>query len=287
MSRILWLASYPKSGNTWLRAFLHNLFRNPSAPFDINRMSALTAGDSQAHWFRRLDPRPPTALDRADLARLRPEVHTLIAGSAPDTVMVKTHNALVEVAGTPMITQALTAGALYVVRNPLDIALSYAHHLGCPVDDIIALMETNGFETPASETHVPEHHSDWSSHVESWTRWVHPGLHVVRYEDMGRRPGPTFRAIAAFLGVKPPRERLERAVRHSSFRALRAQEDAQGFVERTPAQARFFRTGKPGGWRAALDEGQVARLVARHRVQMERFGYLPEGSGSASPAASP
>lgn len=286
MSKILWLASYPKSGNTWLRAFLHNLFRNPDTPFDINRMSALTAGDSQAHWFRCLDPRPPAALSRADLAHLRPRVHALIAGSAPDTVMVKTHNALVEAAGAPMITQALTAGALYVVRNPLDIALSYAHHLGRPVDDIIALMETSGFETPASETHVPEHHSDWSGHVESWTRRDHPGLHVVRYEDMSRRPGPTFRAIAAFLGRKPPRERLERAVRHSSFRALRAQEDERGFVERTPAQARFFRAGRPGGWREALDEGQVARLVARHRVQMERFGYLPEGYGGARPAAS-
>ena len=281
MSRILWLASYPKSGNTWLRAFLHNLFRDTDAPFDINRMSELTAGDSQARWFRRFDPRPPPALSRADLARLRPEVHALIAGSAPDTVMVKTHNALVEAAGAPMIAQPLTAGALYVVRNPLDVALSYAHHLGRPVDDVIALMATTGFETPASETLVPEHHSDWSSHVESWTRARHPGLHVVRYEDMSRRPGPTFRAIAAFLGLKPPRARLERALRHSSFRTLRAQEDEAGFIERTPAQDRFFRAGKTGGWRGVLDEDQIRRVVARHRAQMERFGYVPEGYGDA------
>ncbi len=283
MSKILWLASYPKSGNTWLRAFLHNLFRDPSAPFDVNRMSELTAGDSQARWFRRLDPRPPAELSRAELARLRPEVHALIAESAPDTVMVKTHNALVEAAGAPMITQTLTAGALYVVRNPLDVALSYADHLGRPVDDIIALMETTGFETPASETLVPEHHSDWSSHVESWTRAPHPGLHVVRYEDMSRRPGPTFRAIAAFLGLKPPRARLERAMRHSSFRALRAQEDEAGFIERTPAQDRFFRAGKEGGWRGVLDEHQIRRVVAHHRAEMERFGYLPEGYEDTAP----
>ena len=46
MGRIIWLASYPKSGNTWLRAFLHNLLRDPKTPFDVNRMSELTAGDS-------------------------------------------------------------------------------------------------------------------------------------------------------------------------------------------------------------------------------------------------
>ncbi len=284
MSRILWLASYPKSGNTWLRAFLHNMLRNPREPFDINRMSELTAGDSQAQWFRRLDPRPPTALSREDLARLRPGVHAQIAESSPDTVMVKTHNALVEAAGVPMITLSLTAGTIYVVRNPLDVVVSYAHHLGQSADDIIALMETKGFETPATETQVPEHHGDWSTHVESWTGRNHAQLHVVRYEDMSRRPGPTFRAVAAFLGLKPPRERIERAVRHSSFRALRAQEDRTGFVERTPAQDRFFRSGRVGGWREALSEAQVRRVVERHRAQMARFGYVPAGHEGADAA---
>ena len=277
MSNILWLASYPKSGNTWLRAFLHNLFRNPDTPFDINRMSELTAGDSQARWFRQLDARGAEALSRDDLARLRPGVHALIAESAPDTVIVKTHNALVEVAGAPMITQSLTAGAIYVVRNPLDVVLSYAHHLGQPVDDIITLMETGGFATPATEHQVPEHHGDWSTHVESWTGRAHKQLHVVRYEDMSRRPGPTFRAVAAFLGLKPPRERIERAMRHSSFRTLRAQEDRSGFIERTPAQERFFRAGRVGGWKGVLDDAQVRRVVERHRTQLERFGYLPAG----------
>ena len=277
MSGILWLASYPKSGNTWLRAFLHNLLRNARTPFDINRMSELTAGDSQAHWYRRLDPRPPVALGGEDLARLRLRVHTLIAESAPDTVMVKTHNALVEVDGVPMITQSLTAGAIYVVRNSLDVVASYAHHLGQPTDDVITLMETRGFHSPATADQVPEHHSDWSTHVESWTASSHPQLHVVRYEDMSRRPGPTFRAIAAFLGLKPPRERLERAMRHSSFRSLRAQEDRTGFIERTPSQDHFFRAGKVDGWREVLDDAQVRRVVERHRAQMERFGYLPSG----------
>ena len=277
MSGILWLASYPKSGNTWLRAFLHNLFRNEKTPFDINRMAELTAGDSQAQWFKRLDPRPPAELGQEDLARLRPKVHALLSESAPDTVMVKTHNALVDVDGVPMITQSLTAGAIYVVRNPLDVLVSYADHLGQPVDDVITLMETRGFQTPASEDLVPEHYGDWSTHVESWTGRPHPQLHVVRYEDMSRRPNSTFRAVAAFLGLKPPRERLERAMRHSSFRVLRTQEDRAGFVERTPVQNRFFRAGKVGGWRRALDDAQVRRIVERHRAQMERFGYVPAG----------
>ena len=102
-------------------------------------------------------------------------------------------------------------------------------------------------------------------------------LHVVRYEDMSSRPGPTFRAVAGFLGLKPPRERIDRAIRHSSFRALRAQEDRSGFIERTPVQNRFFRAGKVDGWRSVLDDAQVRRVVEQHRAQMERFGYTPAG----------
>lgn len=64
-------------------------------------------------------------------------------------------------------------------------------------------------------------------------------------------------------------------MRHPSFRSLRAQEDRVGSIERTPSQDRFFRAGKVGSWREALDDAQVRRVVERHCAQMERFGYLP------------
>ncbi len=277
MGNIIWLASYPKSGNTWLRAFLLNLVTDAPQPVDINKLAALTHGDSQATWYAPLDTRPATALSVEDLARLRPRAQARIAESSPDSVFVKTHNALVEVAGTAMISQSLTAGVIYVVRNPLDVVLSYADHLGQPAGDIIALMAERGFETPATEYNVPEHHSDWSSHVKSWTQISHPALHVVRYEDMAAKPAPTFAAIARFLGIDAPRERLLRAVRFSSFKVLRAQEKKDGFVERTPVQKNFFRAGKSGGWRKKLTEDQVRRVVETHREQMERFDYVPKG----------
>ena len=277
MGNIVWLASYPKSGNTWLRAFLHNLMTDAEQPVDINKMAALTQGDSQAQWYAEFDDRPPPALSAEDLARLRPKVHAHIAESSANSVFVKTHNALVEVAGSAMISRSVTAGVIYVVRNPLDVALSYADHLGVQVDDVLDLMATSGFETPPSETHVPEHHSDWSSHVKSWTRTAHPALHVVRYEDMASRPAVAFAAIAGFIGINPARETLLRAVRFSSFKVLRAQEKKKGFVERTPVQKSFFRAGKSGSWRTQLTQAQIRRMLGDHREQMQRFDYVPQG----------
>ena len=108
---------------------------------------------------------------------------------------------------------------------------------------------------------------------------------VVRYEDMSRRPGPTFRGVAAFLGLKPP-ARAHRAGGAAFLlpHACGAQEDRTGFVERTPAQDRFFRSGRVGGWREALSEAQVRRVVERHHAQMARFGYVPAGHEGADAA---
>ena len=66
-------------------------------------------------------------------------------------------------------------------------------------------------------------------------------------------------------------------MRHASFKELRKQEDSEGFPERSAAQERFFRSGKAGGWRDVLSDNQVHRIVAVHRAQMARFGYIPEG----------
>jgi len=277
VGKIIWLASYPKSGNTWLRAFIHNLLRDPKEGFDINKLTAFTLGDSMPAFYRKLDPRPPEQLSFEDVARLRPRVHQDLTGVSPDNVFVKTHNALVQDHGHPTVNFAATAGAIYVVRNPLDVAISYAHHQGVTVDEIIGLMAATAMRTPNRESFVSELVCSWSVHVESWTARPHPGLHVVRYEDMHAKPQQAFGGIAAFLGLKPPRERLERAIRHSSFRSLRDQEDKKGFAERSPVAERFFREGKSGQWRSVLTPDQVKRIVQDHRAQMARFGYVPEG----------
>ena len=58
MGAIIWLASFPKSGNTWMRSFLHNLLRNPTESYDINTLTDFTYGEAQTRWFRPFDPRP-------------------------------------------------------------------------------------------------------------------------------------------------------------------------------------------------------------------------------------
>ena len=139
MGKLIWLASYPKSGNTWLRAFLHNLMRNPNEPYDINRLTDFTLSDAQMRWYQTWST---SARARRSRRKRSPpcdrRMHEAMTRAHPDTIFVKTHNALVEDRGTPMITMEYTAGAIYVIRNPLDVVISYADHYGLTLDAAIA-----------------------------------------------------------------------------------------------------------------------------------------------------
>ena len=278
MGDIVWLASFPKSGNTWMRAFLYNLFHNRERSFDVNRMAGeLFQSDGALMWFQMLDRRPLAEWSSEDVASMRPRVNELIAQAQKGTLFCKTHNALMTIRGYPTVNLAVTSGAIYIVRNPLDVALSFADFMGFGVDEAIDHMATHNLETPHDPTlnNVGIILGSWSQHAESWTENPNPRLHVVRYEDMLDHPSRVFGATARFLGLKPSRQRLLQAIRNSSFKTLRRQEDQRGFKEKSPTQEKFFRRGTAGHWRQELTPEQVERICSQHRVQMERFGYLP------------
>jgi hypothetical protein len=279
MGKIVWLASYPKSGNTWMRAFLHNLFRNPDRPLPLEQLGGgnLTTAETALEWYQALDPRSPSEWSQEEIDTMRLKVHEAIAASVQGNIFCKIHGAIFELRGSMTVNLSVSAGAIYIVRNPLDVVLSYADFQGITVDVAITALGARNFELPRDAGNVSEPLGSWSQNVESWTGKPSPALHVVRYEDLIAKPVATFGSVAKFLGVAAPRTRLEKAVRHSSFKVLRNQEDKTGFSERSPAQQRFFRSGKSGGWRETLSDEQVGRIVADHREQMERFDYIPDG----------
>lgn len=276
---IIWIASYPKSGNTWTRAFLHNLIKimegETQGLISINKMGELTTWEFSAKSYVKFLGKHPKDATHAEIAAARPKVQALIAAEARGLAFVKTHNALVLDHGIPTINFAVTSGAVYVVRNPLDVAISYAHHMNRSIDSTIALMETDDIKTSVKEKVVHEVYGSWSQHVASWTGKSHRALYVMRYEDMLERPNETFGKLARHLLLTPSAEQLDKAIDLSSFDRLQQQEREEGFKEKPEKADRFFREGRSGQWRGRLSTDQVQKIVKAHAVQMERFGYLP------------
>jgi hypothetical protein len=280
-SGIVWLASFPKSGNTWTRAFLHNLAKILSLETEsqnINELGRFSAGEPAKARFTEALGHEPTDDNREEIAKIRHCVQEKLADEQEGLVFVKTHSALVTDRGSVTINFAVTSGAIYIVRNPLDVAISYAHHIGRSIDEAIDLMALEGAETRVTEKQVYEVFGSWSEHVRSWTRKPHPAIYVMRYEDMLADPKKTFGGLVEHLLIEARPRQIAKAIQRSSFKNLQEQERESGFRERPEkASADFFREGRAEQWKEVLTKAQIDRIVKDHGEQMERFGYLPTG----------
>lgn len=281
MSKIFWLASYPKSGNTWFRAFLTNLRRDTDTPASINVLDG--ANSSSRRLFDETTGAESSDLTPSEVERLFPSVFEHIAARAEEPLFFKIHHAYTFGAnGRPLIPGSATRGAVYLLRNPLDVAVSYAHHRGEDIETIIDGMR----DEEEALAHSPDRLYpvlrqsllSWNSHVLSWMEHTAFPVHLMRYEDMSHAPLRTFSGAARFLGLSDDPQRIQKALRFSSFGELQKQEQAAGFAGKSSGSPSFFRTGAVGSWRQVLTEPQARRLVHDHRGVMQQFGYLtPDG----------
>lgn len=273
MSGLLWLASYPKSGNTWLRIFLANLAAGSSAPVDINcltttQFAARELWDDLVGW-------ETSELLPSEREALRLPAQIALAARMPDAA-VKTHEVFADPQdGNPRFAAAAARAVLYIVRNPLDVAVSLSHHNGESLDEAISFMNDSRAALAAEPNARQEYQliCDWSVHVRSWADAPNMPVCVLRYEDMLAAPERTFLRAAQVAGGRSDPEEIARAIAQSRFVELQRQETERGFVERM-ANRPFFRHGRSGGWRGLLTARQVGRIIERHADTMRRFGYL-------------
>lgn len=273
MGKIIWLASYPKSGNTWVRAFLANLFSGVDLPVGLNALNTFCSNVTSREAFDEAAGRPTLDAAEEDVLRLRTEVLRAFCATVPESAFLKTHSRFGGQFGLPLIDPQFTAGAIYIVRNPLDVVISAANHFGVTVEEMARHMADPQFSTAASALHVKDYVGSWSDNVASWTTPAHPKFHIMRYEDMCAAPETEFARLVSFLGLKPTPERFSRAVQFSQFSSLAEQERTDGFKERKSRTAAFFRRGRPGEGRETLAPALIEDIVSAHRAQMTRFGY--------------
>ncbi|MCZ0812897.1 MAG: sulfotransferase domain-containing protein [Pseudomonadota bacterium] len=260
LRRIIWLASYPKSGNTWMRSLLAHYFMPKGKAPDINNLRQFTTGDVRKDFFDAAAGGHYQGGSVEEWVRLRPKVLRLIAGSKPDHHFVKTHCQASVFLGEPLIPADVTAAAIYMMRNPFDVAPSFARHQAVDLDTAIGKMCDIATVTGAHEG-IYDALGRWDDHVRSWTEAPGLPLHVIRYEDMLARPAPTVRKLLEkFLRVKVDKPKLAYAVKSTSFQAMKAQEATLGFTEKPRGMQSFFAKGQAGAWREDLTPAQVARL---------------------------
>ena len=273
MKSIVWLASYPKSGNTWLRVFLANYIYNAEKPVPINQVHRVGIGDSNSKAYRMVFKGPFDPTDPLQGVRVRPAVLQGIVNNKADINLVKTHCENTSAFGVTLIPPELTRSAIYIIRNPLDMIVSYASHYGNTIDEAIEGIGRKDNTLPGIDETVYQYLGTWSNHVIGWAKARKFPVLVLRYEDMLKDPHEAFDRAVHHIGLPIDQDRLERSVRFSDFKVMQEQELNTGFVENSDNQQRFFRSGKADQWKTTLTENQIAQIRQDHGRVMKKFGY--------------
>jgi aryl sulfotransferase len=290
VTRSIWLASYPKSGNTWFRMLVANLSATDK-PADINDLPERGGIASARGPFDYLTLIDSGLLTHDEIDCLRPRVYEELASGAqddeydkPDDIppvrFVKVHDAYTPTPkGEPLLAgRRGAAGAIVIVRDPRDVAPSLANHNRVDIDAAIALINNPQAVYCAKPRRMHDQLrqslQSWSGHLSSWLDQTDVPVHLVRYEDLQADTQAAFRKALDFAGRPATDENIARAVAYADFAELRRQEQDKGFAE-TPQRpgGLFFRRGEAGAWRDELTPEQVARIEAAHAPMMLRLGY--------------
>ena len=232
---LIYLASFPKSGNTWTRLFLFALF-NPMVRDDSNFNLSDIAGragqmDVTFQLFERILGKPHYEISDQEVAQTMPLAQKLLAIQQDKKVFVKTHLCNGAWHGTRTIGLDTFRSAVYIVRNPLDVTPSFASHMGTDIDDSIQAMarpshfiggrqkkfnleeaikaekdkrpelsDEEAKEKALAPGQIPQLMGSWSEHVSSWTAEPDPRVIYMRYEDMKHSPEDTFYRTVKHLG---------------------------------------------------------------------------------------
>jgi hypothetical protein len=288
----IWLASYPKSGNTWFRLLVTS-FRREGA-IDINDIGQPRGMASARSWFDNVLLFPSGLLTHEECDRVRPRLYAAGCPAPEDfepedmwtrtagAWFVKTHDAYTSTPdGEPLMGGSeAAAGVILIVRDPRDVCASLANHNSATIDQAINFMghPESMFcgERHRQHSQLRQQLLHWSGFIASWLDQTDVPVHLVRYEDMKADAESALRRGLAFAGIEAAAEETGLAARSVDFDELRRQEREHGFRE-APLRSRggFFRKGVSGGWKEELDAGQAERIEREHGAMMRRLGYLP------------
>lgn len=274
--QIVWLASYPKSGNTWLRLFLDAYLLGD---VDINEILC-TVTDDRADRVPMIDGSSIANLpvDIQHLARPMGLINLVRAynqhGNKEVPLLVKTHTSHMVANGVELLPMSLTKAVVYIVRDPRDVVISFAKHMGVEIDVAIDYMCDKYRTLTSSNDRMADFLSSWDGHVNSFLNADTHNVAVFTYEGMRETPVATFSDILHHMGIPVDQKKVERALEAVEINKLREREKKEGFRESSPhAKDQFFGPGKVGNWDGVLTDTQRYRIERKFSRVMKRLGY--------------
>ena len=266
---IIWISSYPKSGNTWVRLFLESYFSKIKNNFRFG-------GFPELEDFEKLN------IDYTNLNNIIKNWKTLqeIRNLDGRTNILKTHNALCTIGNYSFTDKNNTLGAIYLVRDPRDVVVSYANHLGLSYDEVITTMlnsHASGIKKFNDKEFDIEIMGRWADNYNSWKDYKGRDFLIIRYEDLVAKKTTEFLKILNYLknlsNIDVNIDQMNKSIKDTSFEKLKKEEELYGFDQAT-GNGPFFRKGIVGDWKEKLKKEQVKKIEESFFKEMRELKYL-------------
>ena len=275
---IIWLASYPKSGNTWLRSFLTNYLNKRTSNFDFSLLDQIRRFPRKELY----DPLKVNFNKFSEIVKNWINVQEFI-NLKNEFTYLKTHNAMCTINNYPFTNSKNTIGFIYLVRDPRDVVLSYSKFLNKSITHTFDIMKSNSISPAPNNTskNAPDEvmMGSWAQNYTSWRDYNSVKKIIVKYEDLILNPYETFFKIINYLnklnGLTIDEEMIKISIDNTSFKNLQDLEKRSGFkVVEAKKSGIFFNKGKSGNWKTELDVKIVSQIEQAFKEEMKELNYL-------------
>ena len=272
---IMWLASYPKSGNTWVRALLTNYLYNEN--YKENAFSKLDMIKSfpQKYAFKGIVDEHELEKNYMMLFKYFIKAQKKI-NRDNNLHIIKTHNICGSVNNFDFTDKENTMGSIYILRDPRSIAVSYAYHANISFEKSVEIMMDEKRITLNNKIY-PEARSSWKIHLKSWLNHPMPKI-FIKYEELETNTHECFKSILGFINkfikkkIEINDERILETVKNCSFDNLSDLEKKLGFAEKGK-NVNFFRKGKTDEWKTALSTELISKIEKEFSDELKEFKY--------------
>ncbi len=277
---IIWISSYPKSGNTFLRSFISSYYFSKKGKFDFDLLLNILQFPSTKFTKKNL---------YSDIEASQNWIYNQNEFFGGDKIsFVKTHNSLNGFNGNKFTTSNQTLAGIYIVRDPRNLITSLTHHYSLTYENAYKkLMDKNG---TLLEKSTDNDHSNftflgsWSDHYKSWKNCKDFKILFVKYEDFENEKYNTFKKIVLFINDiykkdnKIDEKKLLNSIKSTNFNNLKNKEENEGFEEsvysrETGQKKNFFNLGFNNRWQKILPENILKKLNANLQNELNELGY--------------
>jgi len=277
---IVWVASYPKSGNTWIRSIITSILYTNDGIFNFELIKQIDQFETLKNFkFLKKDN-----IDHYNqLNKMNIVSHYWLEAQKRlidknKILFFKTHSANYEYNNLFFANNETTKGCIYIVRDPRDIIISYSKFLGISIEEVVRIIALRENKIYGPNKKIGVYLTRWDYHVASWIRINKPKL-ILRYEDMLSSPRKSIKKIVKYLiddlhfNLKINEDKIDNIARTTSFSKLKENEKTLGFFESSKNSV-FFRAGKQNQWQNILTKNQLLFIEENFKEYMTKYEYL-------------